>query len=389
MSEKLDVIVFGATGYTGKLTCKYINQLKPGTCTWGIAGRNKEKLDEMKKELKNDLLPIFIVDLTNPETIDAMCQKAVCIIACAGPFTRVGMPVVEACMRQHTHYIDCTGEFPFVRLVSERFHDEAKEKGIALVCSCGFDSVPSDLGNYIVHQEAKEPLMKVVSLYELKSAGLSSGTMHTILELRSFMKKEDASPCSLNPEGSVQPTAADTQSGMSYNSTVKKWVGPFIMAPSNERIVRRSNALSGSAASYLEVAGGSFFDTLSLSVGSTIFKLLMAFSFTRKRVLNRFPMDVAHGPNEATKKESRFKSTFVGITQSGKKVVTELSSDIDMYDLTGVFLSECALFACNMAKNKQIKGGVLTPAVAFGEEFVKRAPEIGLKISTTIENPKK
>ncbi|CCW68766.1 unnamed protein product [Phytomonas sp. Hart1] len=388
MSKKLNIIVFGATGYTGRLTCKYLNQLKPSTCTWGIAGRSKEKLDELVRELKNDQLPSFIVDLTKPETIDAMCKETVCLISCAGPFIRVGMPVVEACVRQQTHYIDSTGEYPFVRLVSERFHHEAKEKGIALVCSCGFDSVPSDLGNYVVHQEAKETLKEVQSLYETKIAGLSSGTMHSMLEVLSFAKEEDLSPCSLIPEGAVRPTAADTQSGMSYNSTVKKWMGPFVMAPTNERIVRRSNALSGSTASYLESMGGNFFEIASLNIKSRILKLAMVIPFTRNRIIKRFPVDVAHGPSEEKKKTSTFKCTFVGITQSGKKVVTELSSDIDAYDITGVFLSECALCACNMAKNKQIKGGVLTPAFAFGEELVKRAPEIGVKISTKFENQK-
>lgn len=158
MAAKLDIIVVGATGYTGQIVCKYLNGLPEATQPkWGIAGRSEAKLAAFKQELPGKIRS-FVVDISKPNTLDAMCQQTTCVIACAGPFTKVGMPVIEACVRNGTHYVDTTGEFNFIRLVINQFHERARMKGVALVCACGFDSVPSDVGNYVVHKAIKEPI---------------------------------------------------------------------------------------------------------------------------------------------------------------------------------------------------------------------------------------
>ncbi|RNF16173.1 saccharopine dehydrogenase, partial [Trypanosoma conorhini] len=146
---------------------------------WAIAGRSKEKLDALKKELGLDVA-VLSADIASPSSLDKVCAGTTVLISCAGPFTRIGMPVVEACVRCRTHYVDSTGEYNFVRQVIERFHEEAKKQGVALVSCCAFDSVPGDLGNYAVRQGLGAQVEEVKAFYQLSSPGFSGGTARSI-----------------------------------------------------------------------------------------------------------------------------------------------------------------------------------------------------------------
>ncbi|EPY30104.1 saccharopine dehydrogenase, partial [Strigomonas culicis] len=249
---QFDIILIGATGYTGRITAKFLS--KQSATTWAMAGRSAAKLQELNKELKTNV-STFEIDVNKPETLDAVCQRARCIISCAGPFTRCGMPVVDACVRNGVHYIDSTGEFNFVRAVIEKHNEEAKRKNIVLVSCCGFDSVPADLGNYVLHRDAKEPVKSVQCYYKLHTAGVSNGTVNSISEVMAVIGRKDLDPCSLNPPEAPRPVAAPTRMLMWWDGR-RGFTAPYGMAAINERIVRRTNALMGSRASYVEAMQG-------------------------------------------------------------------------------------------------------------------------------------
>lgn len=382
--SQLDIVIVGATGYTGRIACSYLHGLK-SKMTWGIAARNADKLHALKQELNEPSLPSFVVDITNPESLDVMCGQARCVISCAGPFGEVGMPIVDACVRNAVHYVDSTGEFNFVRQVIEKYDAVARARGIALVPCCGWDCVPSDMGNYLVHREAKRHnVLRVEAFFDIVAAGISSGTAHSLDSLANHIASEDYSATSLVPKDGVQPTSAPTRFGLWLNTKNMRWTAPYIMAASNERIVRRSNALLKSSASYVEATEGTFLHALAAFLAFYAMGVLMALRPVRRFLLNRFfPSDIAHGPSAAKKSGARYSARFVGSTASGSTVEVSLTGAMDMYDITGVLLVECALCARVLSDRQQLKSGVLTPSVAFGDELVTRAENAGMSISIT------
>lgn len=383
MSEKLDIVIIGATGYTGKITAKYLHSRGERAGRWAIAGRDQSKLTQLKQELGVSELPTFVIDISQPATLDAVCAQTRCIISCAGPFTRVGMPVVEACVRNHVHYIDSTGEFNFIRLVAERFHEQAKREGVVLVPGCGFDSVPSDIGNYVLHRQSRDEVTSVKAYYTLTAAGFSSGTVASMVAVGEALKPEDAGVNSLVPhDTNTPPRELPLLRGMHYDTKIGAWTVPFVMASSNIRVVRRSNALRGSSAAYDEVMRApTLMKSLKSMAGLFGMRAVLAFGPVRRFVLQRmFPTGTAAGPAEAAKEHAHFSALFVGETALNRTLRVEVSSQREMYDLTGVFLGEAALSAVTLAKANHIKTGVLTPTVAFGDDLVQRCVENGLEI---------
>eukprot|EP00796_Vickermania_ingenoplastis_P008650 gene8650-6077_t len=379
---KLNIIVAGATGYTGKIVCKYLRD--KNIQSWGIAGRNEQKLNDLCSELSISV-PVLTVDFSNSATLDAMCHRAVCIISCAGPFTEVGMPIVDACIRCQTHYIDSTGEFNFVRKVAEKYHQEAIHRGIVMVSCCGFDSTPSDIGNYVVHKEAGEPVKEVRGYIRCATAGMSSGTAHSIGAVMEAMEKPDLSPKSLVPADAVQPAAAPTRKGVWYDRQDKKWSAPFLMAGCNERVVRRSNALRGSPAVYVEAAEGSMLSSIKITASMYAMFTMFLIRPLRHFVLNKFyTRGIAHGPSEEKKVGCSYTFTFMGTMESGKRIEVQFHDDREMYDVTGLYLVECALSACALHEKGAIKPGVLTPSVAFGDDLVERLKATGIRITSSI-----
>lgn len=382
--RELDIVVVGATGYTGKIACHYLKN--KGVSRWGIAGRSEEKLQSLKKELSAEI-PTFTFDIKDPSSLDEVCRKASCVIACAGPFTLVGMPLVESCIRCKTHYIDSTGEYNFVRLMVEKYHEEAKRQKICLVPCCGFDSTPSDIGNFVVHQQAPKTVTAVKAFIRCSTAGMSSGTANSLGAVMDKLQKKDYSPISLNLDEAVKPTSAPMRKGLWYDWRERKWSCPFLMAACNERVVRRSNALSGSSAVYVEAMEGSFFSTLATTISSYFLFATLMISPIRRFLLNRFyKPGTGYGPSKEKKVGCFYTFTFVGETSSGQHIEVVLHDDREMYDVTGLYLAECALSAVALSKKDKIVPGVTTPSFAFGFELVERLKKEGIKITTKVTN---
>lgn len=381
--RNLNIVVVGATGYTGRIVCTYLKE--KGVSSWGIAGRNVDKLEALRRELSLEI-PIFQVDIHQSVSLDEMCRETTCVIACAGPFTNIGMPIADACMRCKTHYIDSTGEFNYVRLLAEKYHQEAIKSGVVLVSCCGFDSVPSDVGNYLVHEQTKDEndsIKEVKAYIRCADAGMSSGTVNSIGAVMEAIDKKDMSPKSLVPADAVQPMATPTRKGVWYDTADKKWSCPFLMAGCNERIVRRSNAMRGSSASYVEAMEGSLLSTVGATAAFYGAVTALVIPPIRRLLVGKlYPS--GYGPETKKKAGCYYHFSFVGKTNSGKRVEVELHDDREMYDVTGLYLAECALTACALEKQGKIQPGVLTPSVAFGSDLVDRLKNEGIKITAQV-----
>ncbi|KPI82921.1 hypothetical protein ABL78_8066 [Leptomonas seymouri] len=382
MSSKLDIIVLGATGFTGRLTCRYLLRKPELKGRWGMGGRSQAKLDALKKEIGAVDVPTFVADATIPSTLDAACAKTKCVIACSGPYTLVGMPVVEACMRNGTHYVDTTGEFNFVRQVIEKYHDEAIKKKITVVPCCGFAAVPPDMGNYTVHREAGEEVKVVKGYIDLCAAGVSNGTVNSVATAIENMTKEDFSPLSLVAKDGVQPTATPVHRGIWYEN--RRLIGYTIGAGADERIVRRSNSLLRSSAVYVESTQGPFLRVLGSTLVFYAVGIVLSIGPLRRWLINRYFTGTSVGPTDHSMSHSSFHCNFVGETVSGKRVETTLSGKDDCYSATATFLVESALSLLALEGKKKLKSGVLTPASAFGDELVRRLRDSGITIDTVV-----
>ncbi|EKF39170.1 hypothetical protein MOQ_000608 [Trypanosoma cruzi marinkellei] len=386
MSREFSLVVLGATGYTGKLVCEYLARLGSSKVgPWAIAGRNKEKLDQLKKELGVNL-SVLVADITSPSSLDTLCASTSVLISCAGPFTYIGMPVVEACVRSRTHYVDSTGEYNFVRQVIERFHEEAKKQGVALVSCCAFDSVPGDLGNYFVRQGLDSEVAEVKAFYQMPRGGMSGGTVRSVMAVLEACGSDDNDPYCLLPKDAPRPPAAPSRRGVWYEFSARRLTGPFLMSATNERIVRRTNALLGYGGTYVEAKEG----TVGAVVGETLLKYFLtaffAVPFLRRYFAAHWLPPAGTGPSQSEREGLWYKCTFVATDKSGKLLRRVLLSDTrDVYTATGLYIAECALSALQMAKEGTLGFGVLTPMAAFGNVLLQRVQSAGVVVKVVEE----
>ncbi|EPY38616.1 saccharopine dehydrogenase/reductase [Angomonas deanei] len=263
-----------------------------------------------------------------------------------------------------------------------------------MVSCCGFDCVPSDVGNYILHKEAKqrgEEVKSVRCYFDLKLAGISSGTAHSVGTVFDAMTRKDMDPCSLNgSDKAIRPHGAPSRKGMWYHWAMGTFSAPLATAGCNERVVRRTNYLMKSHASYEEAIVGGFFPMLKNTIGLYLMGVLFIVPPIRHWLLNKFfPLGVQKGPSEELKKNSHVRATFVGETDKKTVLTTSLVDDKDTYDATAVYLVACAVSASDLAKSNKIVPGVLTPCGAFGEKLVTLCLKNGMDVSTTISTEDK
>jgi len=396
MSDRIyDVIVFGATGYTGALVVKYLAERalhNNESFTWAIAGRSKQKLEQIKAQAveKNPEckdLQIVIADVTDQKSIDAMVAQTRVLLTTAGPYNLYGRPVVEACVRIGTSYVDLTGEVNFAKAVMEEFHTQAQQKGVFIVSSCGYDSIPSDLGTMMLIEEAKKQGKTVKEAYGVfqSNGKASGGTIASAFEMFSVppeVRKAAAHPFSLNPaDKKPAVTKADLDQKLpEYHEDVKRWTIPSPLGPGNSRVVRRSAALLDYAPEFHYREGmvsghgfaRAFLTWFTLALGF----LMMSFPFTRNFLRNFLPKQ-GEGPNEHQLKTGYFRQQTFGHCTDGSTIVTEVAGGEPGYLETSKMISEAAL--CLAKAKLPSKGGVLTPAASMGVELIRRLEAAGLK----------
>ena len=383
MEKNLDIVVYGATGFTGKLCAKYLSE-NSVDLNWAIAGRNKEKLEELKKELSLDV-DIFIAESNDEKALDNITKNTKVVLSTAGPFHRYSSNLVKSCVKNSSDYVDITGEFFWIREMIDLHHEEASSKGVRIIPACGYDSIPSDLGTFFSSTKIKEPIKRIES-FHAGQGGVSGGTTETGFSMGDLkLGKKMNDPFVLNPEKSVsneQKLLSSDSVGIKKNNLIESWTGPFIMAVSNTRVVRRSAALLelnqegyGVNFTYQEHAFYKKFRTALLVTFVTLLFGLILSTPIRKLVRPLLPKP-GEGPSEETMENGFFDSFFTAELDNGEKKLFRVHGKGDPgYKVTSKFVCESAL---TLDKDREKLpggneyGGVLTPASGLGQPLIDR-----------------
>ena len=383
MQKDIDIIIYGATGFTGKLCVKYFQSLNT-TVNWAMAGRNLIKLEKVAKENQTNV-EILIADSDDEKALDNLTSRARVILSTTGPFHRYGSKLVASCIKNHTHYVDITGENFWVKGLIEKHHKEASAKGIRIIPSCGFDSIPSDLGTFFAAKALSQPIKRIESFHSYQG-GASGGTLETMFSMGELDLGDDLTdPFLLNPEDSYsnkQKQLSSDRVGIAKKPEINAWSGPFIMATANTRVVRRTEALLalrqesyGADFTYQEHAFHKSWFSAVKSLVLTGLSVLVLLS-PLKRLVKPFLPKPGEGPSESVQENGWFDCKYIVETEEGTKKVFNMSGKGDPgYKVTSKLVSECAL--CLIEDLERLPGGpeyggVLTSAAGLGSPLITR-----------------
>jgi short subunit dehydrogenase-like uncharacterized protein len=396
----LDVVVFGATGFVGRLVARYLADHAPPEVRVGLAGRSAERLAGVRAQLgaAASAWPLLVADSTDHSALAALASGTRVVATTAGPYRPHGLALVEACASAGTDYADLAGEVLFIRDSIDRYHDVAMRTGARIVHCCGVDSVPSDLAVLLLHQAALadgagdlEDTTLVVTAFK---GGVSGGTLASgklqLDEVRASAQRRKVAgdPYALSPERAAEPELGDERDlvWIEHDDDLGIWVGPFLMAGINTRVVRRSNALQGWAYGrrfrYREVTGfgAGPVAPVKAAAASTAFMALgagLAFGPSRA-LLDRVLPAPGEGPSEKTRRAGFFRMEVHTRTSTGARYVSQVAAQGDPgYAATSVILGESALCLALDRDHLPCAAGVLTPATAIGTVLVDRLTAAG------------
>jgi len=402
MSERrLDLVVYGASSFVGQILCRYLVERHGvvGPLKWAIAGRNAAKLDAVAADTGADVERI-VANATDADALKALAESTKVVVSTVGPYALYGSRLVEAVAEAGTDYCDLTGETQWIRKMIDAHADAATASGARIVHSCGFDSIPSDLGVWFTQQRALEQFGVACTAVSMRVAktrgGVSGGTTASMMNLMEEaaedpgLRKLLADPYVLAPAdmrtGPRQPEIMRP----TRDSVSGEWVAPFVMAAVNTRIVQRTHALlgrpwgpeftydeamlMGSGPLGAAKAGG-------LTAGLGAFMGLAALGPTRK-ALNRVLPKPGAGPSPKAQEAGFFDLRFFGTTPDGRTIRTQVTGDRDPgYGGTGRMLGEAAVSLIELPR-AEVGGGFWTPATAFGDRLVERLEaHAGLRFS--------
>jgi len=377
MSEReFDVIVFGASGYTGKLVAEYMGKEYgyDESIRWAIAGRNKDKLSSVKKDLDlGERVSIIEVDSTKKESLDSMTSSAKCILTTVGPYQLYGSSLVQSCSENGTDYVDLTGEPGWMYEMINAHQDTAKNSGARIVFSCGFDSIPFDLGVYFVQQAAQEkygrPAKHVRGRVKAMNGEFSGGTIASLGATMATLKEKPeliqvlSNPFSLT-EGFEGPAQLD-DSKVLLDEKLNMWVAPFVMAPINTKNIHRSNALLGHA------YGEDFcYDEMMIAgEGEEGKQIADAMNSSNPMGGDNLPQP-GEGPSKESREQGNYDVLFFADFDEDT-IEARVTGDMDPgYGSTSKMIAESAL--CLVQDCEDLSGGMYTPAPAMGEKLIKR-----------------
>jgi short subunit dehydrogenase-like uncharacterized protein len=387
MNRKYDLVLYGASGFTGRQTVEYCRQFAPAGLRWAIAGRNQAKLNSVNTA-KVDVL---VADAEDDQALNRIAEQTRVVATTAGPFSLYGSQLVAACVRNQTHYCDITGETPWVRGLIDTHHAKALGDGTRIIPCCGFDSIPSDVGAWLVSRHIRDNLQSEcdsVSAYFRLGGGINGGTLASLFHLLDTGQMAMArNPFLLDPNPNLHTDVdrarnADPQ-GIHYDPELKAWVTPFLMGSVNTRVVRRTQALLGTSFGYQEY---SKFNRAAparmLAIGGKVFETLTAWSFTR-RIIKRLLPQPGQGPSEKVMNEGFFECELVGRAKNGAKVRGIFKGQGDAGNrVTVKCLCESAFVLTELGASQQEakpgSGGVLTPVTGLGEALVGRLAAAGI-----------
>jgi short subunit dehydrogenase-like uncharacterized protein len=397
-SREFDIVLWGATGFTGRLVADYLVRNYLGGesgLRLALAGRNKEKLENVANEVGALQLPILLGDSFDADSLDAIASRTEVLIATVGPYSKYGAEIVAACVRNGTDYCDLTGEAHFVRAMIDAHHEEAKKTGARIVNCCGYDSIPSDLGTLMVQEAFRQRHGRYASEVKMAAGemrgGPSGGTIATMMNVADELKENPSlrkvlgNPYGLNPKGVRGPDKGD-QAGVRFDKDFDMWTGPFMMANINTRIVRRSHALMGlpwgEDFRYSEVMStgkGAKGWSRAVSVAGGMVALIggVALPFIRPLLEKRLPSP-GEGPSKEVRDNGFFKTRLMALGDG--QVVRGLVADRHDpgYGSTAIMFSESAMCLVLDGAELEVEGGILTPASAMGMRLVERLRAAGM-----------
>jgi short subunit dehydrogenase-like uncharacterized protein len=405
----LDIVIYGATGFIGKLTAEYLARAGAGIRV-ALAGRSAERLRAVRQTLGTGAQdwPVIVADLSQQAALNAMAAQTQVVISAVGPYSRHGLPIVAACAAAGTDYADLTGEVPFVRSSIDLYDQQAADNGARIVHSCGFDSIPSDLTVYALHRRAIEDgageLGDTTLVLRAYSGGYAGGSISTMIELMRIaaddpnMRLMLDDPYSLSPDRSAEPelgTQPDLPlcEGSEIAPELRGlWTGGYVMALYNTRCVRRSNALLGFG------YGRRFRYQETITMGSTFAAPVIAAMFNAgiasasrlggwylrmlpPGVVERITPAAGTGHNEGSR--GHYKVETYTTTTDGRRYMATMSQRRDPgYAATAVMGGESALCLAVDRERLSPLCGVLTPAAAMGDALLARLPAAGVTINT-------
>jgi short subunit dehydrogenase-like uncharacterized protein len=398
--RELDVVIFGATGIAGRLVAGYLAGHAPDGVRIGLAGRSAQRLADVRAQLgaAASAWPLLIADSADPVSVAALVRAAQVVVSTVGPYRVHGPGLVEACAAAGTDYADLSGEVLFIRDSIDRYHDVAVGAGARIVHGCGFDSVPSDLGALLLHRAARADdagdLQDTTLVVTALKGGVSGGTVASMLgqqdEVQASAERRRVveDPYALSPDRAAEPDLGDERdlAWVRYDGDLKRWVGPFVMARINTRVVRRSNALQdwayGRRFRYREVTdfgAGPAAPMLGATVSATLKAAEAAMSFGPSRaLLGRLLPAPGQGPSERTRRTGFFRIRVHTRTSAGARYLGTIEAQGDPgYAATSVMLGESALCLALDRDHLPDRAGVLTPATAMGPALADRLRSAG------------
>lgn len=374
--RELGIVIYGATGYTGKLVADYMHRKYGvnGDVSWAIAGRNVEKLEAVRDELGiSGDLPLVVADASDPSSLHTMAARASVVLTTVGPYQLYGSELVAACAQAGTDYVDLCGEPTWMKEMITAHSDVAKSSGARIVFSCGFDSIPFDLGVYFVQQAAREQTGTVAPRVRGRVRGMkgtwSGGTLASFKTTMAAAAKDPdlvatlISPFALTPgfKGADQPDGTQPM----YDDVVNSWVAPFVMATINTKNIHRSNLL-------LEHSYGADFvyDEMFMT-GPGEQGEAIANAIAEDKSMSTDPTKPGEGPTREERESGFYDLLFVAEVADGKTLSAVVKGDMDPgYGSTSKMIVESAV--CLLQNPGASSGGILTPASAMGSLLIER-----------------
>lgn len=399
MKKKYDVILYGASGFTGKQTVAYFLKTAPASLKWAIAGRNQEKLSLVLRELniEPNRIDIIVADSQDPVAIDNMVRSTKVILSTAGPYRLYGENIIASSAKHGVDYVDITGETAFIRSMMDKYEAMAKKSGAKIIPFCGFDSIPSDIGVFALCNHIQKKFFSltdsVKGAFTIKG-GLNGGTLHsmiTMMETGDWEKMKD--PTLLNSGLLEGVNFLEDSFEIHLDKSLNRWLAPFVMGIINTRVVNRSAALFfkskkpyGPNFSYSEYHNlGDWWNPISAFVMAKIQSGFNSFSqspFVRS-MMQKFGPAPSEGPSEITMNSGFFRLEMIGNAVGGQRATLTISENGDPGNRATVkFVCESAL-ALALERDKLPGGkglsGFLTPATGLGQVLIERLIVAGVK----------
>ncbi|WP_151525088.1 saccharopine dehydrogenase family protein [Serinicoccus kebangsaanensis] len=407
MARDIDIVLFGATGFVGRLVAEHLAEAAPDGVVIGLAGRSERRLREVRDGLGGRVRdwPLVVADSGDPAALGALAARSRVVISTVGPYQRHGIPLVEACAREGTDYCDLTGEVLFVREVIDRFHEQARESGARIVVSCGFDSVPSDLGVHLLHRAAEADgagaLTDTTMWVREASGGVSGGTVDSMRVQLQRVREDPAlrrvagDPFALS--GGRRGASGQREHWRPFvEERSGRWAVPFFMASYNTRVVRRSDALRGGAYGprfrYRELVGtgrGARGALQAHAMVAALGGLMGALAVPGLRALvDRALPAPGEGPSRERREAGSFRTETITTTEAGWRYAATVAGQGDPgYAATSVELGQAGLVLLATRGTPGRGGGVLTPAVALGDDLVEALRAQGFTLEVRRDEP--